>query len=245
MPDQFLNSILNECIRMEGLAIQFYTRIADQCDAELHDFWLDMAEQEKEHATYWRLLLDLAKENRVRNVFDYPQEVVKELKEARSEAEKIISQITNEKIEDMFLVAYRLEFTFLNPAFQALFISMKQTTGDQSPGDRYRAHIQGLIQAFRKFGPRQASFELIAGLSDKLLLRNEQLAQQLMEIRELRGLLPICMYCKNIRKDDGLWISVDKYIEAHSDAEFSHGICPDCMKKLYGEYFKDGELDNL
>jgi hypothetical protein len=245
MPDQFLNSILNECIRMEGLAIQFYTRIAGQCDGELHDFWMDMAEQEKEHAKYWRMLLDLTKENRIRNVFDYPQQVMSELKEARSEAEQIISQITGENIEEMFLVAYRLEFTFLNPAFQALFISMKQATGDQSPGDRYQAHIHGLIQAFRKFGPRQASFELIASLSDKLLLRNEQLAQQLMEIHQLRGLLPICMYCKNIRKDDGLWINVDKYIEAHSDAKFSHGICPDCMKKLYGEYFEEGELDKL
>lgn len=245
MPDQFLKSILNESIGMEGLAIQLYSRMADQCSGELRDFWLDMSSQEKEHAKYWRLLLSLNEENKIRNVFDYPQHVEKELKEARSEAENIIAHIQSENIEDMFLAAYRLEFTFLNPAFHALFISMKQATGDQSPGNRYQAHIHGLIEAFRKFGPHRSSFELIAGLSDKLLTRNIQLAQQLMEIRQLRGLLPICMYCKNVRKDDGLWVKVEKYIEAHSDAEFSHGICPDCMKKYYGEYFNEEELDNI
>ena len=230
---------------MEGLAIQCYSGMADQCTGELRDFWLDMSSQEKEHAKYWKRLLSLNEENKIRNVFDYPQRVEKELKEARSEAERITARIRSENIEDMFLAAYRLEFIFLNPAFHALFISMKQVTGDRSPGDRYQAHIHGLIEAFRKFGPHQSSFELIASLSDKLLIRNIQLAEQLMEIRQLRGLLPICMYCKNVRKDDGLWVRVEKYVEAHSDAEFTHGICPDCMKKYYGDYFNEEELKNI
>ena len=61
-----------------------------------------------------------------------------------------------------------------------------------------------------------------------------------IEIKTLRGLLPICSQCKKIRDDDGFWMQVDEYIEAHSQAMFTHGICPDCMVDLYGdkEWFK-------
>lgn len=49
------------------------------------------------------------------------------------------------------------------------------------------------------------------------------------------GLLPICASCKNIRDDKGYWNQIESYLQKHSDAEFSHGICPDCMEKLYGD----------
>ena len=61
----------------------------------------------------------------------------------------------------------------------------------------------------------------------------------LEEIKTLCGLIPICASCKKIRDDQGYWQGVEKYIEQHSFAEFSHGICPDCIKKLYPEYSKD------
>jgi hypothetical protein len=53
------------------------------------------------------------------------------------------------------------------------------------------------------------------------------------EITTLRGLIPICAGCKRIRTDDGIWQQIDVYIREHSDAEFSHDICADCMKALY------------
>jgi K+-sensing histidine kinase KdpD len=55
------------------------------------------------------------------------------------------------------------------------------------------------------------------------------------ELRILRGLLPICAYCKKIRNDQGAWIQMEQYIRDHSEAEFSHGICPRCLKGLYPE----------
>jgi DNA-binding NtrC family response regulator len=57
------------------------------------------------------------------------------------------------------------------------------------------------------------------------------------EIKTLRGFLPICASCKKIRDDKGYWTQIEAYISEHSEAEFSHGICPDCASKLYGEYF--------
>jgi len=56
------------------------------------------------------------------------------------------------------------------------------------------------------------------------------------EIETLRGIVPICAYCKKIRDDDGYWNQVEKYVSKHTGAKFSHGICPACfeevMKKL-------------
>ncbi len=53
------------------------------------------------------------------------------------------------------------------------------------------------------------------------------------EVKELRGIIPICSHCKNIRDDKGAWDQLEKYICERSDAQFSHGICPECAKKLY------------
>ncbi len=64
----------------------------------------------------------------------------------------------------------------------------------------------------------------------KLIVRLEQ---TLKEIRTLRGFLPICSNCKKIRDDKGYWTQIETYISSHSDAEFSHGLCPECADKLY------------
>lgn len=63
-----------------------------------------------------------------------------------------------------------------------------------------------------------------------------ELQNALSEVKTLRGFLPICAHCKNIRDDKGYWSRIELYIRDHSDAEFSHGICPDCAKKHYPDY---------
>lgn len=61
------------------------------------------------------------------------------------------------------------------------------------------------------------------------------LQQAVQEIKTLEGIVPICSYCKNIRDDKGYWNRLESYIETHSDASFSHSICPDCEEKYFGE----------
>ncbi|MBN1799612.1 MAG: GAF domain-containing protein [Spirochaetales bacterium] len=61
-----------------------------------------------------------------------------------------------------------------------------------------------------------------------------KLKKALTEIHSLRGILPICSCCKKIRDDNGYWESVEIYIQEHSDADFSHGICPECAQKYHG-----------
>ena len=67
----------------------------------------------------------------------------------------------------------------------------------------------------------------------------KELQKALDRAKTLSGMLPICASCKKIRDDKGYWNKIEAYIEKHSEAEFSHGICPECAKKLYPEYFSD------
>ncbi len=75
--------------------------------------------------------------------------------------------------------------------------------------------------------------EQVLALIHSLRMRQEELAETRSELKVLSGLLPICMNCKKIRDDQGYWNQLEKYIHQHSEARFSHGICPDCMEKLY------------
>lgn len=76
-------------------------------------------------------------------------------------------------------------------------------------------------------------------LGRKLMRRVNELQNALLQIRKLEGILPICSNCKKIRterlgpKQDKAWVNIEEYISDKTDAEFSHGICPECMKKLY------------
>jgi hypothetical protein len=69
--------------------------------------------------------------------------------------------------------------------------------------------------------------------------KNEALQNALDEIETLRGIIPICANCKKIRDDNGYWNQIEKYIMDHSEAYFSHSLCPDCIKQLYPELEDD------
>ncbi len=68
------------------------------------------------------------------------------------------------------------------------------------------------------------------------LIRDLQFA--LDHVKTLEGLIPICAHCKKMRDDKGYWNQVEEYISGHTDATFTHGICPDCARKLYDELYE-------
>lgn len=74
--------------------------------------------------------------------------------------------------------------------------------------------------------------------SAELEKKNKELQGALANVKQLTGMLPICASCKQIRDDKGYWNNVESYIAEHSEAVFSHGICPDCEKKMYGDLDK-------
>lgn len=75
-------------------------------------------------------------------------------------------------------------------------------------------------------------------MRSELTAKIEQLRQAVDQIKTLKGIVPICASCKNIRDDRGFWNRVENYVRDHTEAEFSHAVCPDCMKRLYPQ-FKD------
>jgi hypothetical protein len=95
-------------------------------------------------------------------------------------------------------------------------------------------------------GIRFTSFIILGiGLSTirKLLEVEKELSKNLRttldEVKMLKGFLPICASCKNIRNDRGYWEKIELYIQNHSEAEFTHTLCPDCIKKLYPDLETD------
>lgn len=77
---------------------------------------------------------------------------------------------------------------------------------------------------------------LVAQRTLELSTKNEELQEALGNVKQLSGMLPICAHCKKIRDDGGYWNQLEHYITEHSEADFSHGICPECAKELYPEF---------
>jgi CRP-like cAMP-binding protein len=75
------------------------------------------------------------------------------------------------------------------------------------------------------------AFRLLQVLSQRIRVLEKML------MNNIGGLIPICMNCKNIRDVSGSWVKIEEYISDHSEADFSHGICPECLKKLYPKHF--------
>ena len=82
--------------------------------------------------------------------------------------------------------------------------------------------------------------------TSELKEKNDELMKALEEVKTLSGILPICSNCKRIKDSKGYWNQVESYITNHSDAQFSHGLCESCAKKLYGEedWFKELEKED-
>lgn len=96
----------------------------------------------------------------------------------------------------------------------------------------------------KPFDPGELQSRIAVGqrlieMQDRLDAKIEELRDALDHVETLRGILPICCFCKKIRDDKGYWNQVEAYMSSHSDLEFSHGICPECMKKHYPEVYED------
>ena len=96
---------------------------------------------------------------------------------------------------------------------------------------RVRTHLQ-LANLHQTLDRRNRELEQ---LTAELRTRQQQLEESLANIKTLKGLVPICAHCKKIRDDRGYWEQVEAYVSKHSEARFTHGICPDCIKEHFPE----------
>lgn len=96
-----------------------------------------------------------------------------------------------------------------------------------------KGEVCRLLHVSREITEKIRAEERIKQTMKALIRKNRELKEAMGHIKTLHGLLPICSFCKKIRNDDGYWEKVEMYIEGHTEAEFSHGICKECMEKYY------------
>jgi DNA-binding response OmpR family regulator len=131
-----------------------------------------------------------------------------------------------------------------DPALAGCFVvhlSAVHTSGDsaaegiESGADSYIS----LPVSGRELLARVEALLRIKKAERELTKKNIALEQALSEIKTLRGIIPICSSCKKIRDDAGYWHQVEVYVRDHSEADFSHGMCEECARKLYPDIYKD------
>ena len=135
---------------------------------------------------------------------------------------------------DGFEVCRRLKMKKETSEIPIIFLTAKSETESMLGGFEIGA-VDYVIKPFKRK-------ELLSRIKVHLDLRRSKrnLEQALEEIKILRGNIPICAACKKIRDDEGLWNQIETYIESHTEALFTHSLCSDCEKQLYGdqEWFK-------
>lgn len=130
-----------------------------------------------------------------------------------------------------------------------IFIAILVQTGREMHAASLRALVVGLRnEALSLFvSEEKKTVEVLNGQlqleiaertrsQEDLRLQNQELEQALSNVKQLSGMLPICASCKSIRNDDGYWEQIDAYVRDHSEVEFSHGLCPQCVAALYPDY---------
>ncbi len=135
-----------------------------------------------------------------------------------------------------------------------VFLQSVIETGQRQEGVEYRVrsidgiwywHTSSAVPFTDKAGTIVGFYGIAKDISERKKKEEEmrnlisRLQKAIEEIKTLKGIVPICCHCKKIRDDEGFWEQVEAYVSKRTEAQFSHSICPDCMKSLYPEFSED------
>jgi len=129
------------------------------------------------------------------------------------------------------------ENMFLSQTMTVLTLS-EDSLGDPAKPETTREAPEFRTLETKQVQDLQALHRLVETSANEREVLIKELKAALSEIKTLRGFVPICASCKKIRDDKGYWNRIEQYIEKHTEAQFSHGICPTCAQKLYPRYYK-------
>lgn len=181
MSENKISEIIKLCLNTDLKAVAIYANFAKLSDdQELKTFWMKMSDEENKHVTFWKDLLVFANQDVVPQIFD-------DFEKVRSELERIIDKVEmlmprdkkNLDVSRMLLIAYRMEFYVLHPAFVKLFQYAGYTgLSKTSPEDDYEQHIKDFVVALNRFAKTSPEIELLGETLERLWSENKILAKQ-------------------------------------------------------------------
>jgi diguanylate cyclase (GGDEF)-like protein len=173
--------IIRNCLAIELKAEHIYEQLGERYEHnELGRYWRDMAREEERHIAYWRALMELAEAGTLPVVFQDPDTIMGQLRGVASQVSQLEKDIkSSAEAEASFLLAFRLEFYLMHPAFGTLFHYGKYLTrnfGLISPGEQYGGHLDHFIEALDRFEASSKELELIGQILQSLWSKNQELA---------------------------------------------------------------------
>jgi diguanylate cyclase (GGDEF)-like protein len=188
MQNQALVDIARLCLALDRRAANIYTKLSAGSDVdELKVFWRRMAEEEAEHCRFWEFLLDMAERRVMPQLFDEPARIKGELESITAKVEPLWARYLAEPgVNNAFVLALRMEFYLLHPAFETLFHSMRGVIDAKNPGDDYYRHLSQFIEMLERYGKVTPELELLGETLQRLWRDNRELAHQ-SSIDELTG----------------------------------------------------------
>jgi len=188
MDKESYTEILNLCLTVNAQASVIYDELATLApEDDLERFWNEMASDEIELCGFWRALLDRVEDHPIPKVFEDPESVVAELGMIQNRAAELReSYLGSPEKYHPFVLALRMEYYLLHPAFEILYHFAHTVSGEENPGEQYDAHLNRLIDMIHRQTNLTPEIELLGDITQKLWAQNRELALQ-SNIDELTG----------------------------------------------------------
>lgn len=180
MQENRILEIIRICRRIDEGAEKIYATLARSADSDvMTNFWTTMSKEEAEHVEFWKRAEDVAKMEGLPEIFDRPDTVQSELEAAWKKTRELIKRSQGEfSTPDSFIIAYRMEFYLLHPAFEMLFHLLGPTGESDNPEDDYEDHIASFIDMFHSQGAVTPELELLGEALQRMWRENRSLAAQ-------------------------------------------------------------------
>lgn len=172
-----VTDILKLCVSIDERAVQIYRTFMKACDdEELKAFWSDKAREETKHVNLWRKLIELDERGAVPNIFDEPSRIEEELKSIISSIDKLFQSMDCHDLNKSFLLALRMEFYALHPAFATLFRLVNDLQLEKLPEEHYGEHLKDFFDIIKSHDALSPELEFISETILHLWRDNERLA---------------------------------------------------------------------
>lgn len=200
MGQDTIMEIIGLCRKIDENACEFYNRLSQlEGSSSLSNFWLEMSTEESEHIAFWKRAELLEGVSGIPSLFDNPQQVRADLEKALSRSLELLANCEEDcSVSNQFMLAYRMEFYLLHPAFEVLFHLLGPTASGKNPEDDYDSHIAKFIEMFAKQGDVTPELELLGETLLRLWKENRLLVLQstydsLTELLNRRGFFTLSM----------------------------------------------------